>query len=81
MSKGRSNVALEDTLIEIRPSLPFFVVIINTPLAAALPYNAAALAPFRIFKLSISSGLTSDNGSEPSEVLEYVRLEPPSKPV
>ncbi|MNR60737.1 hypothetical protein D3C85_1822980 [compost metagenome] len=41
---------------------PLFVVIRTTPLPALLPYKAAALAPFKMLMLSISSGLISATG-------------------
>src|SRR5258707_473186 len=41
------------------PLLPFLVVITSAPLAAWIPYKAVAAPPFRIVRLSISSGLMS----------------------
>src|SRR5690606_13277827 len=41
------------------PCLPVLVVIINAPLEAREPYNAAAAGPFRIVTEAISSGLIS----------------------
>ncbi|MNI20243.1 hypothetical protein D3C73_737160 [compost metagenome] len=50
----------------MRPCLPDFVVTKITPLAAWLPYNAAADAPFNTEMFSISSGLINEIGSPPS---------------
>ena len=69
VTKGVSKRVLLDTLILAFPSFPFLVVIISTPLAAALPYSAAALAPFKTVMFSISSGLIFDKISPPSVVL------------
>ena len=71
--KGVSNVVLLDTSIRICPSLPFLVVIISTPLEAALPQRAAELAPFSTVIDSMSSGLSWERASllsfEPSTII------------
>ncbi len=41
------------------PTVPFFVWMIITPLAAPVPQTAAAAAPFNTVTFSISSGLKS----------------------
>ncbi|MNR66295.1 hypothetical protein D3C85_1897080 [compost metagenome] len=59
-----SYIALELKLTP-KPFLlvaPLLVVMSTTPLPALLPYKAAALAPFNMVTLSISSGLISEMG-------------------
>ena len=60
------NVVLLLTVNVVRSALPFLVLINTTPLAAALPYRAAADGPVSIFILSMSSGLISATPSEPA---------------
>ena len=63
-----STSILELKFTETLPSLPFLVLIITTPLAAAAPYKAAAEGPVKILILSISSGLKSEILSPPPGV-------------
>ena len=60
------NSEEEENCTESFPSFPFLVVIKITPLAALLPYNAAAEGPLKTERLSISSGLKSAIPSVPA---------------
>ena len=64
--KALSNIRLVEKDILRISGLPFFVVIRITPLAAWLPYKAAAGEPFRILILSTSSGFRLEIPSPPS---------------
>ena len=56
-----SKVSPVEKIIFLCPTeFPFLAVIRMTPLAAMLPYNAAAGAPFKILMLSTSSGFRLD---------------------
>ena len=64
-----SKVSPVEKLIFLCPTeFPFLVVIRMTPLAAMLPYKAAAGAPFRILMLSTSSGFRLEIPSPPSRL-------------
>ena len=58
--------------MEEKPLRPFLVVTKMTPLAAWLPYNAAAEAPFRMLMFSMSSGLRLEMASPASRVSNNV---------
>ena len=62
-------------------SLPLFVVMTITPLAARVPYNAAALGPFNTVTDSISSGLMSETLLEPPSSLPALAPEATAEPL
>ena len=72
---GPSTILGTRVIVDIAPSnrkliiglsrfLPFLVATIITPLAPRVPYNAVAVASFRIEKLSITSGSNAFNSVE-----------------